>query len=94
MNVGEISRIIKEHIPSNDDAFQDAWLHLLETDRDDMHQLYRSIRKAKNRRIMEYFCKKKEISQFDELDAVFPWKYAMAIPLDPPFIRCSTEAAT
>ncbi len=66
MNVAEISRIIEEHIPSNGDAFQDAWLHLLETDRDDMHQLHRSIKKAKNKRITEYFRKKKEISQFDE----------------------------
>jgi hypothetical protein len=66
MNVAEISRIIEEHIPSNGDAFQDAWLHLLETDRDDMHQLHRSIRKAKNRQISEYFRKKKETSQFGE----------------------------
>jgi len=66
MNVAEISRIIEEHIPSNGDAFQDAWLHLLETDRDDMHQLHRSIKKAKNKRITEYFRKKKEISQFYE----------------------------
>ncbi|HBH86774.1 MAG TPA: hypothetical protein DDY17_04115 [Syntrophaceae bacterium] len=66
MNVEEISRMIREHFPSNSDAFQDAWLHLLETDRNDMHQLYRSIKKAKNRKILEYFRKKKEISQFAE----------------------------
>ena len=66
MNVAEISRMIREHIPSNGDAFQDAWLHLLETDRDDMHQLHRSIKKAKNRQITEYFRRKKEVSQFDE----------------------------
>jgi len=66
MNVGEISKIIMEHIPSNGDAFQDAWLHLLETDQEDMHQVYHSIKKAKNKRITEYFRKKKEISQFDE----------------------------
>jgi hypothetical protein len=66
MNVEEISRIIKERIPSDGDAFQDAWLHLLETDRNDAHQLHRSIKKAKNRQISEYFRKKKEISQFDE----------------------------
>ena len=66
MDEREISKIIKEHIPLNGDAFQDVWLHLLETDRDDVHQLHRSIRKAKNRQISEYFRKKKEISQFDE----------------------------
>lgn len=66
MNVEEISRIIREHFPSNSDAFQDAWLHLLETDRNGMHQLHRSIKKAKNRKISEYFRKKKEMSQFDE----------------------------
>jgi hypothetical protein len=31
-----------------------------------MHQLHRAIRKAKNKKITEYFRKKKEISQFDE----------------------------
>jgi hypothetical protein len=66
MDVREISKIIKEHIPLNGDAFQDVWLHLLETDRDDMNQIYRSIKKAKNRQISEYFRKKKELSQFDE----------------------------
>ncbi len=66
MDVREISRIIKEHIPLNGDAFQDVWLHLLETDRDDINQIHRSIRKAKNRRITEYFRKKKEVSQVDE----------------------------
>jgi len=66
MKVEEISRIISEHCPVNSDAFQDVWLHLLETDPDDMHQLHQSIRKAKNKKITEYFHKKKEISQFDE----------------------------
>ncbi|MCX5847704.1 MAG: hypothetical protein NTW12_15335 [Deltaproteobacteria bacterium] len=66
MKVEEISRIISEHCPVNSDAFQDVWLHLLETEPDDMHQLYRSIRKAKNKKITEYFRNKKEISQFDE----------------------------
>jgi len=66
MNVADISRTIKEHIPSNGDAFQDAWLHLLETNQHDVHQLHRSIKKAKNKRITEYFREKKEISQFDE----------------------------
>ena len=66
MNVEEISRIISEHCPVNSDAFQDVWLHLLETEPDDMHHLYRSIKKAKNKKITEYFRKKKEISQFDE----------------------------
>lgn len=82
MNVGEISRIIKQHIPSNDDAFQDVWIHLLETDRDDMHQLYRSIRKAKNRRITEYFCKKKEIRQFDEQREDILYRYIVPAELD------------
>jgi hypothetical protein len=66
MKVEEISKIISEHCPVNSDAFQDVWLHLLETDPDDMHQLHQSIRKAKNKKITEYFHKKKEISQFDE----------------------------
>ena len=66
MKAEEISKIISEQCPVNSDAFQDVWLHLLETDPDDMHQLYRSIRKAKNKKITEYFRKKKEISQFDE----------------------------
>ncbi len=82
MNVGEISRIIKEHIPSNGDAFQDAWLHLLETDRDDMHQLHRSIKKAKNKRITEYFRKKKEISQFDEQGDNILERYIVPAELD------------
>jgi hypothetical protein len=66
MKVEEISRIISEHFPVNSDAFQDVWLHLLETDPDDMHQLHQSIRKAKSKKITEYFHKKKEISQFDD----------------------------
>jgi hypothetical protein len=66
MNVEKISKIINEYCPANNDAFQDAWLHVLETDRADMHQLYRSIKKAKNKQIKEYFRKKKEISQFNE----------------------------
>jgi hypothetical protein len=66
MNVEEISRTISEHCSANSDAFQDTWLYLLETDRDDMHQLYRSIKKAKNKQIKEYFRKKKEISQCAE----------------------------
>lgn len=66
MRVEEISRTISEYCPANSDAFQDAWLHLLETTPEDMHELHRSIRKAKNKQIKEYFRKKKEISQFDE----------------------------
>lgn len=66
MNAKKISTIISEHFPLNSDAFQDAWLHILETDRDNMHQLYRSIKKAKNKQIKEYFRKKKEISHFAE----------------------------
>src|SRR5271157_2618758 len=82
MNVGEISRMIKEHIPSNGDAFQDVWLHLLETDRGDAHQLYRSIKKAKNRQISEYFRKKKEISQFDEQGDNILDRYIVPAELD------------
>jgi len=82
MNVGEISKIIMEHIPSNGDAFQDAWLHLLETDQEDMHQVYHSIKKAKNKRITEYFRKKKEISQFDEQGNNILDRYIMPDELD------------
>lgn len=82
MDVREISRIIKEHIPLNGDAFQDVWLHLLETDRDDMHQLHRSIRKAKNRQISEYFRKKRESSQFNEQGDNILDRYIVPAELD------------
>jgi len=82
MKVEEISRIISEHCPVNSDAFQDVWLHLLETDPDDMHQLYRSIKKAKNKKITEYFRKKKEISQFDEHGENILDRYKVPIEFD------------
>jgi hypothetical protein len=82
MNVEEISKTITEYCPANSDVFQDAWLHILETSPEDMHQLYMSIRKAKNKQIKEYFRKKKEISQFDEQGDNILGRYKVPAELD------------